>query len=245
MGIKCLIVDDEPLALDVLEAYIERLDDLELVGRLDNAVEAFNVLNKEDIDLLFLDIQMPKLTGIDLLKNISNPPKVIFTTAYRDYALEGYELNVVDYLLKPISFDRFLRAVNKVLQDQQKDEAAPRTGEVAEGGGKSDSFIYLKSDKKMVKVMLDDILYIESLKDYIRVFTAEKSVTAYQRISYMEEKLPAGKFIRVHRSFIINLKKVEAYTTPAVEVAGKEIPIGRNYRQDVLKALNDQNLLKE
>ncbi len=243
MGIKCLIVDDEPLALDVLEAYIDRLDDLELVGRLDNAVEAFNVLQKEEVELLFLDIQMPKLTGIDLLKNISDPPQVIFTTAYRDYALQGYELDVVDYLLKPISFDRFLRAVNKVIQQSSRDSSpASATTEDLDSG---EAHIYLKSDKKMVKIPLADILYIESLKDYIRVFTPEKNVTAYQRISFMEEKLPSHKFIRVHRSFIVNLDKVDAYSTPSVEVGGKEIPIGRNYRQDVLKALNDQNLLNE
>ncbi|MCI4670016.1 MAG: LytTR family DNA-binding domain-containing protein [Bacteroidia bacterium] len=247
MGIRCLIVDDEPLALDVLEAYIERLDDLELVARLDNAVEAFNFLQKEEVDLLFLDIQMPKLTGIDLLKNISDPPQVIFTTAYRDYALQGYELNVVDYLLKPISFDRFLKAVNKVIQNQGKsDDTEPEpSGPKQEPLNYQDAYIYLKSDKKMVKVPLAEILYIESLKDYIRVFTAEKNVTAYQRISYMEEKLPSDKFARIHRSFIINLDQIDAYNTSIVEVAGKEIPIGRNYRQEVLKILNDQNLLNE
>lgn len=247
MGIRCLIVDDEPLALDVLEAYIERLDDLELVARLDNAVEAFNFLQKEEVDLLFLDIQMPKLTGIDLLKNISDPPQVIFTTAYRDYALQGYELNVVDYLLKPISFDRFLKAVNKVIQHQEKGEEVTGEGGTESGDGINyqEAHIYLKSDKKMVKVPLKEILYIESLKDYIRVFTPEKNVTAYQRISYMEEKLPSEKFVRIHRSFIINIDQIEAYSTSIVEVAGKEIPIGRNYRQDVLEVLSNQNLLNE
>lgn len=242
MGIRCLIVDDEPLALDVLEAYIERLDDLELVARLDNAVDAFNFLQKEEVDLLFLDIQMPKLTGIDLLKNISDPPQVIFTTAYRDYAIQGYELNVVDYLLKPISFDRFLKAVNKVIQQDGGEDNSTAEMEV---NNYQDAYIYLKSDKKMVKVPLIDILYIESLKDYIRVSTAEKNVTAYQRISYMEEKLPSEKFIRVHRSYIINLDQIDAYSTSVVEIGGKEIPIGRNYRQDVIQVLNDQNLLNE
>ncbi|MEO0582490.1 MAG: LytTR family DNA-binding domain-containing protein [Bacteroidota bacterium] len=245
MSLRCIIVDDEPLALDVLESYIEKIDGLEMVARLDNAVDAFNFLNRHTIDLLFLDIQMPKLTGIELLKNISHKPKVIFTTAYRDYALQGYELDVVDYLLKPISFDRFLRAVNKVYQiNQPKQEQvtqylAPDVQPYAE------SFIYLKSDKKMVKVLLKEILYIESLKDYVRVFSPDKSVTAYQRISYMEEKLPEDKFIRIHRSFIISLDKVEAYSAGFVEIAGKEIPIGRNYRSEVLKTLNQQNLLKE
>ncbi|MCB0840494.1 MAG: response regulator transcription factor [Bacteroidetes bacterium] len=250
MKIRCVIVDDEPLALDVLEAYIDKIEDLELLARVDNAIEAFNLLNREKVDLLFLDIQMPKLTGIDLLKNISHPPNVIFTTAYRDYALEGYELNVVDYLLKPISFDRFLRAINKVYQintpvpvipqikPQPSEPAAPATGY-------SDAFIYLKADKKMVKILLKEILYIESLKDYIRVKTISKSVTAYQRISYMEEKLPEDKFLRVHRSYIVSIDKVDAYSNPAVEIGDFEIPIGRNYRSAVLKALNHKNLLRE
>lgn len=250
MKIRCVIVDDEPLALDVLEAYIEKIEDLELVARVDNAIEAFNLINKEKLDLLFLDIQMPKLSGIDLLKNISFPPKVIFTTAYRDYALQGYELDVVDYLLKPISFDRFLRAVNKVYQiNGPSAPVMPLAGTNFETDpdlqNYSEAFIYLKADKKMIKVLLKDILYIESLKDYIRVRTRDKTVTAYQRISYMEEKLPEDKFMRIHRSYIIAMDKVEAYSTPNVEIGNMEIPIGRNYRSEVLKALNHKNLLRE
>lgn len=251
MKIRCLIVDDEPLALDVLEAYIDKLDDLELVGRVDNAIEAFNRLNRDAIDLLFLDIQMPKLTGIELLKNISNPPHVIFITAFRDYALQGYELDVTDYLLKPISFDRFLRAVNKVIHKNGYEESlgngfgTDSLGTIRKPQPYDEAFLYLKADKKMIKVLLSEILYIESLKDYIRVKTPEKTVTAYQRISYMEEKLPEDRFLRVHRSYIVAKDKIDAYCTPFVEVDGKEIPIGRNYRSEVLKALNEQNLLKD
>ena len=240
-----MIVDDEPLALDVLEKYIEKLEDIELVARVDNAIEAFNLLNREQVDLVFLDIQMPKLTGIDLLRNISNSPHVIFTTAYRDYALEGYELDVIDYLLKPISFDRFLRAVSKIYQINTP--AFSPSPQLIEQSVQAydEAFIYLKSDKKMIKVLLRDILYIESLKDYVRVRTQEKTVTAYQRISYMEEKLPEDKFMRIHRSYIIATDKVDAYCTPYVEIKSKEIPIGRNYRSAVLKALNQKNLLRE
>ena len=245
MKINCLIVDDEPLALDVLENYINKMEDLTLVGRVDNAIEAFNILKRKQVDLLFLDIQMPKLTGIDLVKNISNPPHIIFTTAYRDYALQGYELNVVDYLLKPISFDRFLRAVNKIYQINASFQPEPTQFVNIDLQAYEDAFLYLKADKKMVKVLLSDILYIESLKDYVRVKTNNKTVTAYQRISYMEEKLPENKFMRVHRSYIIALDKVDAYCTPSVEIGEKEIPIGRNYRNAVLKALNMKNLLKE
>lgn len=245
--IRCLIVDDEPLALDVLESYIARLDDLRLVARLDNAVDAFNHLNRERVDLLFLDIQMPQLTGIELLRNISAPPKVIFTTAYRDYALQGYELDVVDYLLKPISFERFLRAVNKVYKTHSAPPAAPPLAGMAAHSPDlhEEAFIYLKDGKKMIKILLRDILYIESLKDYVRVRTREKTVTAYQRISYLEEKLPEDRFMRIHRSYIVALDKVEAYSTPFVEIGKTEIPIGRNYRSAVLKVLQEQNYLTE
>ncbi|MEZ4774848.1 MAG: response regulator transcription factor [Bacteroidia bacterium] len=249
MKIRCVIVDDEPLALDVLESYIEKIEDLELVARVENAIEAFNLLNREKVDLLFLDIQMPRLTGIELLKNISHPPRVIFTTAYRDYALQGYELDVVDYLLKPISFDRFLRAVTKIYQiggqTESVEPASIYPDTEPETGNYSDAFIYLKADKKMIKVLLKDILYIESLKDYIRVRTKDRTVTAYQRISYMEEKLPEDKFMRVHRSYIIAMDKVDAYCNPCIEIGKTEIPIGRNYRSEVLKALNQKNLLRE
>ena len=175
MKLRCMIVDDEPLALDVLETFIARLDNLELVCRCHNAVEAYNCLQSEQIDLMFLDIQMPKLTGIDFLRSLAHPPKVIFTTAYRDYAVEGFELNVVDYLLKPVAFDRFLKAVSKVTAAEQPAPAAPvaatPTAAVASAPDYREAFIYLKADQKMVKVMLADILYIESLKDYIRVKT--------------------------------------------------------------------------
>lgn len=247
--IRCMIVDDEPLALDVLENYIDKLDNLELVARVDNAIDAFNQLSREPVDLLFLDIQMPKLTGIDLLKNMTHPPRVIFTTAYRDYALAGYELDVIDYLLKPISFDRFLRAVNKVYHiaapkgaggDFSTSDSSRRNQQAYQ-----EAFLYLKADKKMVKILLKDILYIESLKDYVRVKTVEKSVTAYQRISFMEEKLPEDRFLRIHRSYIVAKDKVDAFSNNAVEVREMELPIGRNYRNEVLNALNQKNLLND
>ena len=244
--LRCLLVDDEPLALDVLETFVQRLDNLELVARCSNAVEAYNVLQKEEVDLIFLDIQMPKLTGIEFLKSLSNPPKVILTTAYRDYAVEGYELNAVDYLLKPISFDRFLKAVNKVTES-----APPAVTQLATPlthtdyyTDYKDAFIYLKADKKMVKVMLTDILYIESLKDYIRVKTDVREVISYQEISYLEEKLPKEKFLRIHRSFIVALDKVQAFSATSVELGKSEIPIGRLYKNDVLPVLGRNNLLE-
>ena len=234
--IKCLITDDEPLAMDVLENYINQLDTLELAGRCNNALEALGFLQKNKVDLLFLDIQMPKLTGIDFLKTLRNPPKVIFTTDYRDYALEGFELNVLDYLLKPVSFERFIIAVNKyhsfVPANNLPTVIAPPMPTAGE-----EPFIYLKSDKKMVKIFLKDILYIESLKDYVKVKTAEREVITYQKISYLEEKLPDEKFLRIHRSFIIAVNKIKSFNTSFIDIGVEEIPIGRLYKTEVMKAL--------
>ncbi|WP_162052090.1 LytR/AlgR family response regulator transcription factor [Pontibacter pamirensis] len=251
MKLRCMIVDDEPLALDVLETFIERLDSLELVCRCHNAVEAYDCLQNEHIDLMFLDIQMPKLTGIDFLKSLAHPPKVIFTTAYRDYAVEGFELNVVDYLLKPIAFERFLKAVSKVSAAEQPVPVAPAVPPVSVPAVAANStsdykeaFIYLKADKKMVKVMLSDILYIESLKDYIRVKTEAKEIISYQKISFLEEKLPTDKFLRIHRSFIVALDKIQAFSASAVDIGKSEIPIGRFYKNEVLQILNQNNLLE-
>jgi DNA-binding LytR/AlgR family response regulator len=248
MKLKCMIVDDEALALDILENYILRLDNLELVARCQNAIEAFNVLQNKKIDLIFLDIQMPKLTGIDFLKNLSSPPKIILTTAYRDYALEGYELNVLDYLLKPISFERFFKSINKVWEMSQT--IAPQnpldnSGLMLANTHQGEGFIYIKADKKMVRLMLRDILYIESLKDYVRVKTTDKEIISYQRISYLEEKLPEDVFVRVHRSFIVAIDKIEAFSSHSVEIQKKEIPIGRNYKNEVFKILGQNNLLED
>lgn len=238
MSLKCIIVDDEPLALEVLEAYIERIEGLELVAKCENAVKAFDALKKLQVDLIFLDIQMPKLTGIDFLKVLNPAPKVIFTTAYREYAIESYELNVVDYLLKPIAFNRFMMAVNKAMDGSvEYDEENSEEAQVAP----DDPYIFLKADRKMVKVYLKDILYIESLKDYVRIKTPEREIVSLQKISYLEQKLPEDFFMRIHRSFIVPFKKIEAFSNHAVEVGGKELPIGRNYKNQVLEVLNNDS----
>lgn len=235
MKIKCLIVDDEPLAVEIIESYLERLDDMEVVGKCNNALRAFEVLQKEEVDLLFLDIQMPKLTGIDFLKTLKNPPKVILTTAYREYAIEGYELDVLDYLLKPISFERFFKAVSKVY----KKESSADSINSGPGANGEEPYIYLKADKKMVKVLLNDIRYIESLKDYVRLKTSGRDVITHQTISYFEEKLPEDQFIRIHRSFIVPINKIESFSASAIEVPGQELPIGRMYKNQVLAVLNE------
>lgn len=235
---KCIIVDDEPLAIEVIESHLSRLDDVEVIATCTNALKAFEILQKEPVDLIFLDIQMPKLTGIDFLKTLQHPPKVIFTTAYRDYALESYEFDAIDYLLKPISFDRLLKAIGKVYG--QKINATPYiTSTVTENG----DHIYVKADKKMVKIKLDEVLHIESLKDYVRIKTTNKTIITHQKISYLEEKLPKNDFLRVHRSYIIATSKVDSFSGAIIEIGGIEIPIGRNYKNQVIGFLSEGHQL--
>lgn len=230
---KCIIIDDEPLAIEILESYVARVDELELVGTFRNAIAAFTFVQQNAVDLIFLDIEMPKLSGIDFLKTLKHHPKVIITTAYRDYAIEGFELEVIDYLLKPIPFERFLKSVGKVLSTRMETIVTPTP--VAQ-----DSFIYFKVDKKMVKTKIADILYIESIKDYVKVRTGEKEIITQQKISYLDESLPRTQFLRVHRSFIVNLDRIDAYTAADVEISKFKVPIGRNYKNDVMKVLSKQ-----
>ncbi|AHM62939.1 LytTR family two component transcriptional regulator [Flammeovirgaceae bacterium 311] len=240
---NCLVVDDEPLARQLLESYIARVDGLVLVKSCANALEAFSILQHQPVDLLFLDIQMPLVTGIDLLKSQSIRSRVIFTTAYRDYAIEAYDLDVVDYLLKPIHFERFLKSIAKIYQFKEPFGLLEEHAPIAQGY--EDAYIFLKENREMVKVFLKDILYIESLRDYVRVKTLDKQVISYQKISYLEQKLPENKFIRVHRSFIVALDLIKSFTLSSVRVGTLEIPIGRNYKTEVLKALNKNNILRE
>lgn len=233
MAIKCIIIDDEPLAIEIVESFVSKIEQLELIGTFRNAIQAFAFLQQHQVDLIFLDIQMPKLSGIDFLKTVKNPPKVIFTTAYRDYALDGFELEVVDYLLKPIPFDRFLKAVAKVMH--QPLPAPHAVLQKSENAG--DDYVYFKVDKKMVKTKMTDVLYIESIKDYVRVRTEEKEIITQQKISYLEESLPQQQFLRIHRSFIVNVDKIDAYSATDVEIGKHSIPIGRNYKNDVMRIL--------
>ncbi len=223
MKLRCLLIDDEPPALTILASYIESMDNLELAGQCYNAFEAMLILQRTTVDIIFLDINMPRLLGTEFIRTLRNPPKVIFTTAHKDYALEGYDLNAVDYLLKPFSLERFVRAVNKIT-DETDAPAAPALPT-------ADPFLYFRSDRKMVKVMLDEVIYIESLKDYIRIVrTGQPPLVVKQPISIVEEMLPDNLFVRIHRSYIIALKKVTAYTQNEVEIDGTEIPIGKLYK---------------
>lgn len=234
--ICCLVVDDEPPALDVLKRYIALIPSVTLAGTCNNAVEALHLLQEQNIDLLFLDIQMPQILGTDFIRTLKKPPKVIFTTAYRKFAVEGFELDAVDYLLKPISFERFLKAVNKVM-DVSLQNTNDREIIADKHKGIAGSFIHFRSNRKMLKIALDDILYIESLKDYIKVVTKTKTIITKQSISSLEENLPENSFIRIHRSYIVALNKIESYTSELVEIAKQELPISRMYRHEVEKTL--------
>jgi two-component system, LytTR family, response regulator len=232
--IKCIIVDDEPMARDVIRRYIENIPTLKLISEFGNAIEASVFLNDHQADLIFLDIKMPQLSGTEFVRSLRNVPKIIFTTAFKEYAHEGFELDVVDYLLKPIRFDRFLRAVNKAFP--QKQQEIDTHGFISNEESKAvASFIYLRVDRKMIKVLLDDILFIESDKDYVKVFTEKGFVITRQTIGSIEAMLSESQFIRVHRSYIVSLNKLKSFTTETVEVGNKELPIGKLYRNNFLK----------
>jgi two-component system LytT family response regulator len=248
MILKCIAVDDEPLALDIIEDYISKVPFLELVKRTENAIEALQLVQAGGVDLVFLDIQMPDLTGIQFLKIASGKANYILTTAYSQYALESYDLNVSDYLLKPIAFDRFYKAVEKVRHQMQKEEiAAPVVVEPIQSNSASPNapvqdFIFVKTEHKIQKIQLDDILYIEGLKDYISIFTKNERVITLQNMKKMEETLPKGEFIRVHKSYIISLDKVESIERSRISIAGKVIPIGDTYRDEFFKLIDGKNI---
>ena len=234
MKLQCLLVDDEPPALEVLESYIEMVPGLEIVNRCQNAIEAFQVLQEKKVDLMFLDIKMPKINGADFLKSLRNSPKVIFTSAYREYALEGFELDVVDYLLKPISFERFLKAISKVLNPSH--EKISHEAEKLQPN--KEAFLYFRTNRKMVKVLTANILFIESLKDYIKIISIdERPIIVKQTIGSMEEMLPDSNFIRIHRSYIAAIDKIKAFTHSHLEIFDRELPIGRLYQKEVERIL--------
>ncbi|WP_196888433.1 LytR/AlgR family response regulator transcription factor [Aureivirga sp. CE67] len=229
MKYKCLIIDDEALARELLETHLSQLDDFELIASCASAIEASRILQENTIDLLFLDIEMPVLKGTEFFKNLLNKPEAIFTTAYRDYAVEGFDLNAVDYILKPITFQRFFRGIEKFRKIKR--ELVPIPVLETKTETKTD-FIYIRKDRKHVKVFLDTILYVESLKDYIKIHTNTETHLTKFSISSFEKNLDQ-RFIRIHRSYIINKEKITAYTKNDIEIGKFEIPIGDNYRENV------------
>ena len=235
MQIRCVIIDDEPLAVRLVSSYCTQVPELEVVATCGSAIDAFSVLRQQRIDLLFLDIKMPRLLGTDFLRSLSDPPKVILITAYREYALDGYELDIVDYLLKPVSFIRFMKAVEKAgkLLSQEWSSRG-----VAEVDGPKEPFLYFRINKEMVKVLLSEILFLESRKEYVLLYLeGNKTLLVKQSISSMEKLLSPHRFIRVHRSYMVTKGKISAYNATRLRVGGHDIPVGRFYKHNIEELL--------
>lgn len=231
MKLKCVIVDDEPLALAILEGYLKKIPFIEILAKFESAIPVYEFLKQTEVDLLFLDIEMPNLTGVDFIKTLPSHPSVIFTTANKNYAIEGFNLNVDDYLLKPLTFERLLVAVNRIAEKKSSKGKI----EIAED---NNDYLYLKENKKMVKVNLNDVLFFESNKDYVKVVTSCKTVVTKQHLSFFEDKLNTKDFLRIHRSFIIALNKIDAYSHSSIEIGKSELPIGRLYKDSVFEVLS-------
>ena len=237
MKIKCIIIDDEPLAIKVIKNHLNEFDNIELVATFNTPIAALPDIESNEIDVIFLDINMPKMSGLDFLRTLTNRPHIVITTAYREYAVESFDLDVLDYLVKPIPFGRFLKAINKVYNriNLEKDKLTDKSF-------RQDPFIFLKVDKKLMKIKLNDILYIESLKDYIKVNTVLGDYLVHKSMTSISEELPDENFIRIHRSFTIAINKITAVEGNSVEIANRRIPIGRNYLQSAKqKILNTNN----
>lgn len=233
MSIRSLLVDDEPLALEVLESLLTNIEDVEIIDKCTSAVEAFKVLGEQRIDLLFLDIEMPELSGIELIRNLVNPPQVVFVTAHRDYAFEGFEHDVLDFLLKPVSLPRMLKTLDRFRNQRQniptimRDQKAPAQA----------AFITVHINRQIHRIALDQIRYIESLKDYIKIFTETETLVVRETLGGIEKRLPEDQFVRIHRSYIIPINRVKAFDATQVEIPGKTLVIGPHYQRDVLNRL--------
>lgn len=239
--IRCLVVDDEPLAIDIISDYIEKIPFLTLVKSYQNPIEALMAVQNGEADLVFLDVQMPELTGIQFLKIANGKCKVILTTAYQEYALEGYELNVVDYLLKPVAFERFYQAAQKA-QQLLCNVTAPLPVETNAAPAPINNFIFVKTEHKIQKIYLNDILFIEGLKDYISIYTKTERIITLQSMKKMEDVLPEHQFIRVHKSYILALDKIESIERSRITIGDKIIPIGDTYRDGFFKAIESRNV---
>jgi DNA-binding LytR/AlgR family response regulator len=234
--IKCIIVEDETLAQNVLQSHLQKLDRFELVAVCNNALEARAVLNSQDIDLMFLDIQLPGMTGLHFLRTLQNPPLVVLTTAYSEYAVESYEFNVIDYLLKPISFERFCKAVNKIVDGKllthtSKEKSSPPT-----------DHIFIKSNSKFIKVNFSEIIYIEGMKDYLKIHTRDYKLVTLQTMNDMEKILPVKQFIRVHKSYIVAVNHIKSIFGNSIELGNETLPIGISYKDKVMELINKQYL---
>lgn len=233
--INCIIVDDEPVAREILENHLEKIATIHVVGSCKNAIEAFNLISLHKIDLIFLDINMPEISGLSFARSINKNIKIIFTTAYREYAIDGFDLRAVDYLLKPISFERIYQAINKY-----KNENLPINLETtADLTLDKNDFIFVKSDRKMIKIDFTEVNYIESLADYLKIHLKDKAILTRETITSIEAKLPKRDFLRIHRSYIISISKIESFTNEFVEINKKAVPISRSYKNDVKMRLDN------
>lgn len=230
-NIQCIIIDDEPMAREIMSTLLLKFDSVNILGQFSNALEAFQFINNQQVDLIFLDINMPNITGISFAKSISKDIKIIFTTAYRDYAVEGFELQAVDYLLKPISIERLSQALNRF------SELSKTNGTFTSTHSESQDFIFVRSNRQMLKIDFTSIIYVESYSDYIKIHTTSKVITTRETISSIESKLPTQQFIRIHRSYIISMNEITSYTNEHITIDNNALPISRSYKKEVLKRL--------
>lgn len=242
MEIKSIIVDDDPISTEIIKSYIENMQGLHLLCECSNALDAFQAIQRQNIDLIFLDMEMPKLSGLDFIKTLQQnkrPPKIIIITGSDSYALESYEFDVLDYILKPLFFERFVKAINKYYQWFSANSKIVY-GHSAESSGQlmPDEHIYIKENKRVHKIFLKDIQFIESEKNYVKIYTNNKQLTTKGAIAAYEEKLPKDVFLRIHRSYIVSIPHIEVFTATDIEIGGKELPIGRSYKKNVFSSLN-------
>ena len=232
--VNCIIVDDEPIAREILENHLKKIDKIKVIGSCKNAIEAFNMINANDIGLIFLDINMPEISGLSFARSINKNIKIIFTTAYREYAVEGFDLRAVDYLLKPISFERLFQAVHKY----ESENATVELDSDKEIRQEKSDFFFVRSDRKMIKINFSEISYIESLADYVKIYVNDKTIVTRETITSIEARLPQNDFLRVHRSFIVSINKIDSFTHEFIEIDKKAIPISRSYKNDVKDRLD-------
>jgi DNA-binding LytR/AlgR family response regulator len=237
MKTRCIIIDDEPLARELIRGHVLKLENFEIVDECGNAMQAMEILRSNTIDLMFLDIKMPQISGIEFLKTLKNPPKVIITTAFSQYAIEGFELDVVDYLMKPVTFERFFKAVNKFFASRTQQDISLEN----ENGFDENAFIYVKENKKIIKIYLKEIHFIEGLNEYIRIHTETRRVVIKSSLQSIEKKLPSEQFIRVHKSYIVSIPRIRAFNATTIELENAKVRIGRNYKNQVFSALQFKN----
>jgi DNA-binding LytR/AlgR family response regulator len=235
---NCIALDDEPLALDIIEAYVKKHPELNLIARCNNADEVLKVLNSKHIDLMFLDIQMPGVTGLNFIRSLKNKPLFMFTTAYSEYAIDGFELDAIDYLLKPIAYDRFEKAIEKA-----KEYYTIKNNSGLTESDLENDFIFVKANQQLIKLAYGEILYVEAFADYVKIFLNDRKIVTLQTMKKMEAKLPSDIFSRVHRSFIVNRKAVQSFSTSVCEVNGEKIPVGKNYKNDFIKLMRSNPIL--